>query len=371
MITGILNILKETHYLHTFLGVSDSHKRQAFGSLLNESIFSGMNNLAVYSLLSYRYSDKFGFTEEETVELLKYYNLHEKIEDFKKWYNGYIFGETTIYNPWSVLSYINEPKREFMPYWVNTADDKIIRRLLAKGDAETKQNLENLYNKGYVETVINEDTIMSEIDKSENNIWSFLLLSGYLKVISKSFNNKINLFVYKLAIPNIEIETLYTTIIDKWFGDCNINSQYNSMIKALIIGDIKNFNKLFKRCVMESFSYFDTKGQDPENVYHAFVLGMLVSLNGIYEVRSNRESGIGRYDVCLIPKDITKLGIIFEFKRYDIEDEETIEEILNEALQQIEDKKYDTELKALGVKNIVKLGVVFNKKEVHIKEGKK
>ncbi|MGL5354703.1 MAG: PD-(D/E)XK nuclease domain-containing protein, partial [Clostridium sp.] len=161
----------------------------------------------------------------------------------------------------------------------------------------------------------------------------------------------------------------YRTIIDKWFSDCNINSQYNNMIKALTLGDIKNFKKLFKRCVMESFSYFDAKGQDPENVYHAFVLGMLVSLNGIYEVRSNRESGIGRYDVCLIPKDISKLGVIFEFKRYDKEDEESIEQMMDEALAQIEKMKYDTELKAIGVKNIVKLGVVFNKKEVHIKQG--
>ena len=334
-----------------------------------ESIFSGMNNLAVYSLLSYRYSDKFGFTEEETTELLKYYSLDEKIDDFKNWYNGYIFGETTIYNPWSVLSYINEPKREFMPYWVNTADDKIIRTLLAKGDAETKKGLESLYNGGYVETIINEDTIMSEIDKSKNNIWSFLLLSGYLKAVSRRFDENSSLYVYKLKIPNIEIKTLYRTIIDKWFSDSDIDSEYNDMIKALTLGDIKNFNKLFKRCVMTSFSYFDTKGQDPESVYHAFVLGMLISLNGIYEVRSNRESGIGRYDVCLIPKDTTKLGVIFEFKRYDIEDEETIEQTLDEALAQIEEKKYDTELKARGIKNIVKLGVVFNKKEVHIKQG--
>ncbi|MGL5084545.1 MAG: AAA family ATPase, partial [Clostridium sp.] len=180
-----------------------------------ESIFSGMNNLAVYSLLSYRYSDKFGFTEEETTQLLKYYSLDEKIEEFKNWYNGYIFGETTIYNPWSVLSYINEPKREFMPYWVNTADDKIIRTLLASGDAETKIGLESLYNGGYVETVVNEDTIMSEIDKSKSNIWSFLLLSGYLKTIDKmKVKNK---FVYKLAIPNSEIMYLYEGIIDKWF----------------------------------------------------------------------------------------------------------------------------------------------------------
>ncbi|MGL5353845.1 MAG: AAA family ATPase, partial [Clostridium sp.] len=236
MITGILNVLKETHYSHAFLGVSDSHKRQAFGSLLKESIFSGMNNLAVYSLLSYRYSDKFGFTEEETTNLLKYYSLDAKIDNFKNWYNGYIFGETTIYNPWSVLCYINEPERNFMPYWVNTADDKIIRTLLAKGNSETKVGLESLYNGGDVQVIINEDTVMAEIDKTENNIWSFLLLSGYLKAVSRKFDESRSLYIYKLKIPNIEIKTLYRTIIDKWFSDCNINSQYNNMIKALTLG---------------------------------------------------------------------------------------------------------------------------------------
>ncbi|MGL5087755.1 MAG: AAA family ATPase [Clostridium sp.] len=332
-----------------------------------ESIFSGMNNLAVYSLLNYRYSDKFGFTEEETVELLKYYSLDAKIDDFKNWYNGYNFGETTIYNPWSVLSYINEPKREFMPYWVNTADDKIIRTLLAKGNDEVKIGLESLYNGEYIETAINEDTIMAEIDYNKNNIWSFLLLSGYLKTVSKKQEDDV--IVYKLAIPNKEIKFMYGNMIKNWFAEGRIDSQYNNMIKSLTLGDIKNFKKLFKRCIMESFSYFDAKGQDPENVYHAFVLGMLVSLNGIYEVRSNRESGIGRYDVCLIPKDTSKLGVIFEFKRYDKEDEESIEEIMDEALDQIEKMKYDTKLKAKGVENIAKLGVVFNKKEVHIKQG--
>ncbi|MGL5380148.1 AAA family ATPase [Clostridium sp.] len=330
-----------------------------------ESIFSGLNNLEVYTLLSERYSDKFGFTEEETLNLLKYYGFDSKIEGFKEWYNGYIFGKTTIYNPWSVLSYINKPDREFMPYWVNTSENAIIKSLLAKGTEEIKMGLETLYNGGFVETTINEDVVMSELSYGKENLWSFLLLSGYLKPIDK-FKEE-HIFKYKLAIPNIEIKTMYKGMIEKWFNEVEIESEYNNMIKALTMGDIKNFSKLFKRCVMTSFSYFDVKGRDPEKVYHAFVLGMLVSLNSTYEVRSNRESGIGRYDVMLIPKNIKRPGIIFEFKRYDEEDEETISEMLDEALEQIENMKYDTELKDRNIDNIIKLAIVFNGKEVHIK----
>ncbi|MEG1457609.1 MAG: AAA family ATPase [Bacilli bacterium] len=360
------------NFLSSALKDNDNLEKAMITGILRvakESIFSGMNNLAVYSLLSCNYSDKFGFTEEETVNLLKYYRLDSKIENFKTWYNGYIFGNTTIYNPWSVLSYINEYERDFMAYWVNTADNKIIRKLLAEGNEDVKKGLETLYNDGSIETAINEDTTMSEIDMDKDNVWSFLLLSGYLKVISKRLEN--DTVIYKLSIPNREIKFMYSTIIKKWFSEGLIDSEYSNMIKALTMGDIKNFSKLFKRCVMTSFSYFDVNGRDPEKVYHAFVLGMLVSLNGIYEVRSNRESGIGRYDVMLIPKgqNNKKPGIIFEFKRYDTEDEETIVEILDEALNQIEENKYDTELKAYGVQNIIKLAVVFNGKEVHIKQG--
>ncbi len=332
-----------------------------------ESIFSGLNNLKVYSLLKEEYSKMFGFTEEEIAKLLEDFHSLENIEDFKKWYNGYTFGNTTIYNPWSVLYYLSQKEKEFMPYWVNTSENKIIKEILANGNEEIKEGLENLYNGGYVNTLINEDVVMQDIEKGKENIWSFLLMSGYLKPVEKNFNPRISLYEYKLQIPNIEIKTLYTTIINKWFVEAGEESDYNNIVKALLIGDIKNFTKIFKRYVLQSFSYFDVSGKNPERVYHAFVLGMLVHLSGTHEVVSNRESGIGRYDVCLIPRDKDKLGYIFEFKRYDEEDEETIEETLEEALQQIEDKKYDTELLSRGIKNIVKMAIVFNGKNVHIK----
>ncbi|MEG2936769.1 MAG: PD-(D/E)XK nuclease domain-containing protein, partial [Clostridium sp.] len=241
--------------------------------------------------------------------------------------------------------------------------------LLAEGNEEIKLGLETLYGGGYVETTINEDVVMAEISIGSENIWSFLLLSGYLKQVGRYMDEESNLFVYKLMIPNIEIKTLYRTIIDRWFKEGGVDSDYKNMLKALTLGDIKNFSKIFKRYVVQSFSYFDVSGSYPERVYHAFVLGMLVALSKTHEVISNRESGIGRYDVSVIPKDHNKPGIIFEFKRYDKEDEETIEDMMDLALTQINEKKYDTEMINRGISEIIKLAVVFNGKEVHIKRG--
>lgn len=331
-----------------------------------ESIFSGLNNLEVYTLLSERYSDKFGFTEEETVELLRYYSLDNKVEEFKEWYNGYIFGKTTIYNPWSVLSYINKPDREFMPYWVNTSENVIIKSLLANGSYEVKLGLEKLYNGGYVETEINEDVVMSELSKGNENIWSFLLLSGYLKPIEKRKDDDI--FKYKLAIPNIEIKTMYRNIIQKWFKEGFISDDFTNMLKSLVIGDIQLFEEYFSDYMLKSFSYFDISGENPERVYHAFILGMLVSLNKSHEIISNRESGLGRYDLSLIPKDSSSPGIIMEFKSIRINSKFTLEDGMKKAIDQLNKKLYDTELKNRGIQNIIKLALVFKGKEVLISE---
>ncbi|MEG0613601.1 MAG: AAA family ATPase [Clostridium sp.] len=331
-----------------------------------ESIFSGLNNLEVYSLLSERYSDKFGFTEKETIDLLKYYSLDGSLTGFKEWYNGYIFGSTTIYNPWSVLSYINKPDREFMPYWVNTSENSIIKSLLAEGSEEIKLGLETLYNGGYVETEVNEDVVMSELSNGNENLWSFLLLSGYLKPIEKVKIDDV--FIYKLSIPNTEIKYMYRSIIQKWFKEGFISNNFNNMLKALVLGEVQLFEEYFSDYVLKSFSYFDISGENPERVYHAFILGMLVSLNDTYEVISNRESGLGRYDVSLIPKDITKPGLIMEFKSIRINSKDTLENAMDKAITQVNKKLYDTELKSRGVNNIIKLALVFKGKEVLIKQ---
>lgn len=340
-----------------------------------ESIFSGLNNLKVYTLLNDRYSDFFGFTEHEINDLLKDFNCVDEIDNFKSWYNGYIFGNKVIYNPWSTLYYLSENNREFKPYWVNTSENSIIKKLLAKSDDDIKFSLENLYNGGHVETTINEDVIMSEIDceheADSESIWSFLLLSGYLKVVEKYKDEEDEFFIYKLMIPNKEIRIMYKSIIKKWFSEGFVSGKFTKMLKCLVAGEIGLFEEYFSSYMMTSFSYFDVAGQNPERVYHAFVLGMLVSLSNSHEVISNRESGLGRYDVCLIPKNgkcYLKPGIIMEFKSIGINSKMTLEKGMDNAIDQINKKLYDTELISRGIENIIKIALVFKGKEVVIKE---
>ena len=329
-----------------------------------ESIFSGLNNLEVYSILKEGYSKQFGFTDVEIEKILNDFNVIDQREEFKKWYNGYIFGSTVIYNPWSVLSYLKSKEDYFMPYWVNTSENKIIKTILAKGSEGLKRSFEDLIRGNTIETVLDENIVMADIEASENNIWSFLLMSGYLKVVGKRFIDED--IYYSLAIPNMEVKKMYEKIIRDWQSESYISSEYNEMLKALVNFDFKVFKLIFSRYVRESFSYFDVSGKMPEKVYHAFTLGLLVSLNRTHQVLSNRESGYGRYDIMIIPKDISKIGIIIEFKKYYEEYGETIDELIEEAINQIEDKKYETELLNRGITNIKKLVIVFKGKEVFV-----
>lgn len=333
-----------------------------------ESIFSGLNNLEVYSLLGERYSDKFGFTENEVEKIILDFDMKKDAKEFKDWYNGYVFGKTTIYNPWSVISYLNKVEMGFTTHWVNTSENTIIKTLLAKGDETIKISLDKLYNGGFIETPIDENIVMNEISESNENVWSFLLLSGYLKVCGKFKPEGEDEFIYRVMIPNKEIKVLYKNIITKWFSEGFISSDFNKMLKALVIGEIEIFEDYFSQFVLKSFSYFDVSGENPEKVYHAFVLGMLVALNNSHEVISNRECGLGRYDVSLIPKDTSKIGYIIEFKSLRRNYKKTIEEALDDALNQIEKQKYDVELLERGITNIKKLAIVFKGKEVFIKD---
>ena len=329
-----------------------------------ESIFSGLNNLDVYSILKEGYSDKFGFTEVEIEKMLNDFNIVEEKDEFKRWYNGYLFGNTVIYNPWSTLSYLKDKNEYFMPYWVNTSENKIIKTILAKGSDGLKKSFEELLKGNTIETTIDENIIMSDIEANENNVWSFLLLSGYLKVVNKI--RKEDEIYYEVAIPNVEVKHMYNKIIKDWASESYVSSEYNEMLKALINFDYEVFEEIFIDYVEKSLSYFDVSGEEPERVYHSFVLGMLVALNNTHYVLSNRESGYGRYDVMVIPKDITKPGIIIEFKRARKNNKKTIEQLIEEAKTQIEDKKYETELLSRGITDIKKLVIVFKGKEVSV-----
>ena len=334
-----------------------------------ESIFSGLNNLQVNTILGFKFNDKFGFTEEELKELLEYYTLKEKSEDIKIWYNGYVFGGKVIYNPWSVLNYIDNNEAGFMPYWINSSSNDLIKRLLIKGDNNMKLELEELIEGKSINKVIDDNIVMAEVEDSNENIWSFLLMSGYLKSIKTE--NIEGILHCQLKIPNKEVHIFYENLIGKWFKETLTNQKYEEMISTLISGDIENFGYIFEEFVINNISYFDLSGKEPERVYHAFVLGMLISLSKTYEVKSNKESGYGRYDVMIIPKDISKLGIIIEFKKINNLSKESIEEGTLKALKQIEEKRYAQELINKGVKDIIKLAIVFKGKAVKIIQGNK
>ncbi|MVX62366.1 AAA family ATPase [Clostridium chromiireducens] len=335
--------------------------------IAKESIFSGLNNLQVNTILGFKFNNKFGFTEEELKELLQYYDLDDKSEEIRKWYNGYVFGEEIIYNPWSVLNYIDNNKAGFMPYWINSSSNDLIKRLLLKGDNNMKLELEELIEGNSINKEIDDSIVMAEVEDSNENIWSFLLMSGYLKAVrTENIEGVLNC---ELKIPNKEVLIFYRNLIKKWFLETLTNQKYQLMLNTLIAGNIKIFAGLFKEFVINNLSYFDISGKEPERVYHAFVLGMLVSLSNKYEVKSNKESGYGRYDVMIIPKDISRTGIIIEFKKIDYFLDDTIEEATEEALKQIEEKKYDQELLQKDIRNIIKIAIVFKGKEIKVTQG--
>jgi hypothetical protein len=329
-----------------------------------ESIFSGLNNLQVNTILGFKFKDKFGFTEEELKELLKYYDLESKGGEIRQWYNGYIFGEEVIYNPWSVLNYIDNNRVGFMPYWINSSSNDLIKKLLLKGDNNMKLELEELISGNTINKIIDDNIVMSEVEESNENIWSFLLMSGYLKAVKTE--NIEGILNCELKIPNKEVNIFYKNLIEKWFKETLTSQRYEEMLNRLTCGDIENFGYIFQEFVIDNLSYFDVSGKQPERVYHAFALGMLISLSENYEVKSNKESGYGRYDVMIIPKDISKLGIIIEFKKINELSKESIDAAAQEALKQIERNKYEQELISKGIENIIKLAIVFKGKEINI-----
>ncbi|NFG60738.1 AAA family ATPase [Clostridium sp. CMCC3677] len=332
-----------------------------------ESIFSGLNNIEVDSILGINFNDKFGFTEEQVINLLEYYNLSEKIDEVKKWYNGYIFGGKIIYNPWSVLNYIKNNTMGFMPYWINSSSNDLIKRLLSNGNEDTKKNLEELIKGNSIKKIVDDHVVMKDVEDDEENLWGFLTLSGYLKPVNKELTR--GKFNCELKIPNEEVNIFYENLIEKWFKESLTSKKYAIMLNALVTGDVETFGGFFKNFVLNNISYFDVSGEEPEKVYHAFVLGMIVSLADKYEVKSNKESGYGRYDVMLIPKDTSKLGIIMEFKKIDDFMSKSIEKGIEEALNQIEENKYEAELMERNINNILKLAIVFKGKKIEVVEG--
>jgi hypothetical protein len=335
--------------------------------ITRESIFSGLNNLGVYTLLSKEFDDKFGFTEPEMEHLLKDFNLFHRYDEIQEWYNGYRFGNRVIYNPWSIINFLASEEKNLKPYWINTSDNLVVESILSREGKELKKELEQLIRGETIEKTIEENIVLQDIHRDDDLLWSFLLMGGYLKQIYKKRDEGTGNEIYKLSVPNLEVKNTYTRIIRRYFSTKIEKEKIEIMLKALIEGDIALFEKMLRKLVLAVFSYHDFGGE-PEKVYHALVAGLLIWITNTHEIKSNRESGYGRYDIMIIPKDINQVGYVIEFKTVDKDDNETIESAVEAALKQINEKKYTTELLERGIKNINKLAIVFNGKDVYVKQ---
>lgn len=324
-----------------------------------ESIFSGANNFNVFSVLDNEFAEDFGITENEMDKIIQDFNIQDDKEEIKKWYDGYKIGDTEgIYNPWSILNYLAD--RKLMPYWVNTSSNDLIK-LILKNSSTIKEKIETLLRGEEITVPINFETIIVGIEQNEDNIWGLLLGTGYLKITEVvNFAES----VYKVKLPNYEIKNLFEGIIRDWFSNKVIGNDLRSILNDLVTLNLYEFERKFIVLVRQMFSFMDVGENTAENFYHAFVLGMLVGLKGTYYVNSNRESGFGRYDIMLEPKDQNGNSFIIEFKVLDDMLETTIEQTIENAKKQIIEKRYEENLIERGFKNITKIVFAFKGKDV-------
>ena len=341
-----------------------------------ESIFSDLNNLKVVTTTSDEYATAFGFTEEEVFAGMDECGLSSEKKKVKEWYDGFIFGKhADIYNPWSILNYLDTGM--ITTYWANTSSNSLVGKLIREGNGAIKVQFEELLQGKNLRVPVDEQIVYNQLDDNENAIWSLLLASGYLKVLSHDDMSELELgekACYELAITNREVHMMFGEMVSSWFR--KTNADYNAFIKAMLMGERKAMNVYMNRVALTIFSYFDTgnrpSGQEPERFYHGFVLGLMVDLQRDYIVTSNRESGFGRYDVMIEPKNPEKNpAVIIEFKVYDAEDEQNLKETAQAALAQIEEKQYVATLLAKGIPEdrIYKYGFAFEGKNVLIEKG--
>ena len=330
-----------------------------------ESIFSDLNNLGVYSLLSHKFSTRFGLTEEEVNTLLADYQLSDNILDVKDWYNGYIFGNTILYNPWSILNYVANVEDGCKTYWANTSSNRLIKDVIGHAPDIVKTEFQDLLQDIPLKKHLDENIVFAEFTSNERVVYSFLVFSGYLKAFAPEIIN--HKAYHSLLIPNREVQQIFDDVILLWLNESYENRKLQLMLQVLLDNDIATFEEILSDFVLTTLSYFDTQKQDVERVYQAFILGMLLNLAPEYEINSNKESGFGRYDMSVIPKDTSKRAIIMELKKIGMH--ETKDTALDNALKQIEDKQYETDIRKRGIQHMTKLAVTFDGKRVWVRTG--
>ena len=337
-----------------------------------ESVFSDLNNLRIVTTTTEKYETSFGFTEEEVAASLREFGLADRADEVKQWYDGFTFGNTEdIYNPWSILNFLKEGKTA--PYWANTSSNSLVGKLIREGNGKVKEEFQMLLEGGAVRSEIDEQIVYDQLDMDESAIWSLLLASGYLAVkkvetIQSGYGDWKQ--VYTLKLTDFEVQVMFRRMVRNWFAPAA--SSYNGFLCAFLEGDVEAMNVFINRVARGTFSFFDTAGDpehaEPEKFYHGFVLGMMVELSDKYRLTSNRESGFGRYDIMLMPYRDDLDAAVMEFKVFNPRKEKTLEDTAENALKQIEEKEYVTELEENGIpaERIRKYGFAFRGKEVLI-----
>lgn len=330
-----------------------------------ESIFTGLNNLNVVSITNSSFAEHFGFTQEEVERMLQDYGLEENLETVRKWYDGYRFGETEVYNPWSVINYVNScyhDKKAFAkPYWSNTSSNSIVKNLIEHADISVKQEIERLIEGGTIEKPIHEDITYDDMNSTQDNLWNFLFFTGYLKKISERQEGET--IYMEMAIPNSEVRYVYKNAVLRWFEERTGKKELTPLYESLLNGKADQAAEILSENLMETISFYDYQ----ESYYHGFLAGMLKNI-GNYIVQSNRESGNGRPDILVRYPSVRGKAVIIEIKVS--KTYQGLEEKCDEALNQIEDQKYEEALRQEGYQDILKYGVAFYRKECMVKLAK-
>lgn len=327
-----------------------------------ESIFTGLNNLKIISILSLDYAEYFGFTQSEVEEMLVYYGLEHKLEEVREWYNGYVFGDTQVYNPWSVINYVDAGKGQPdvfpKPYWSNTSSNSIVRELIEAADDNTKREIEGLIAGETIEKPVHEEITYSDIHTTRDNLWNFLFFTGYLKAIDKRF--EVDTTYLTMKIPNVEIRYIYRHTILEWFEQKVKNTDLSELCKAFQEKDCIKIEDIITNQLVETISFYDYA----ENYYHGFLCGLLKACSGFVTL-SNRESGNGRPDIIMKTSSVRGMAIIIELKV--VKDFEEMEGGCLQALEQIEAQQYEAALYKEGYRKILKYGICFYRKECMVK----